>query len=111
MPDEILENKFTAELSNIDDSEIIEPLRMKPKRTAQSEMTAPPVMVGDEKVLSNEALPHSISDEPAILLAIPPVPEERAIPSDLFYEEGQKAVIPENPYLEILSKYRNPPLE
>src|SRR5207253_4190498 len=31
--------------------------------------------------------------------------------SDLFYEEGEKPVVPENPYLEMLSKYRNPPLD
>jgi S-DNA-T family DNA segregation ATPase FtsK/SpoIIIE len=30
---------------------------------------------------------------------------------DLFYEEGEKPVVPENPYNEILIKYKNPPLD
>ncbi len=109
----------SAELPNIDSSEeLIEPLKRKarePKLTASSV----PVMLGDEKTLSNEALPHSISDEILIPLPLadktsPPTPllgKERGVDEDLFFEEGEKPVIPENPYLEILSKYRNPPLD
>ena len=73
-----------------------------------------PVLLGDEKTLSNEALPHSISDE----IPIPPPPTILAtewgapkVGNDLFYEEGERPVVPENPYLEMLTKYRNPSVE
>lgn len=96
-------------IANIDTSEeVIEPLKRHSRATKNS---VPAVMLGDEKVLSNEALPHSVSADSGL-----PVPPEAAtqsiaeVPDDLFYEEGDKPVVPENPYLEVLSKYRNPPI-
>ncbi len=107
------EDQLTAELPNIDSSEeLIEPLKRKvrePRLTA----SAAPVLLGDEKTLSNETLPHSVADEilippPTVLTTEWGVPK---VPTDLFYEEGEKPVIPENPYLEMLTKYRNPSVE
>ncbi len=104
---------LSADLQNIDSSEeLIEPLKRKarePKLTASEA----PVLLGDEKVLSNEALPHSVASE----IPIPPpttLVKEWGAPKvgdDLFYEEGERPVVPENPYQEMLTKYRNPPLE
>src|SRR5581483_779312 len=98
-------------LDNIDRSEaVIEPL--KPRSKEPKAAIPPPVTLGDEKVLSNEALPHSVSTDSG--LPVPRLSEQKAAASaaeDLFHEEGEKPVIPENPYLEMLSKYRIPPLE
>ncbi len=100
-------------IHNIDPSEdVIEPLKRKPREPNITASTAP-VMLGDEKVLSNEALPHSVASEipippPALLAADREIPK---IADDLFYEEGERPVIPENPYQEMLTKYRNPSLE
>jgi len=101
-------------LENIDTSEeLIEPLK---RHVRSSKNTMPPVMVGDEKVLANEALPHSISVDTG--LPIPEAIESRGLlrdadspAEDLFFEEGKKPVVPENPYLEMLSKYRNPTVD
>jgi DNA segregation ATPase FtsK/SpoIIIE-like protein len=78
----------------------------------------PPIVVGDEKVLSNEALPHSVTEEYADVVrdhqALSKLAAKNSIPSipdieeDLFIEEGRKTVIPENPYMEMLTKFRNP---
>ncbi len=108
-------------VQNIDMSEeVIEPLKRK---TKESKTSVAPVILGDEKVLSNEALPHSVADDPALPIPALSMParlsETKQVPlkeieeeaEDLFYEEGERPVVPENPYLEILSKYRNPSLD
>ena len=103
-------------IENIDTTEeIIEPLKRKAKEEAVS---AVPVMLGDEKVLSNEALPHSVSDDSGLPIPrlsnskpVSPIVEGEDESEDLFFEEGERPVVPENPYIEILSKYRNPSLE
>ncbi len=91
-------------ISNIDTSEaVIEPL--KPRAHEAKDPVA--IVLGNEKVLANEALPHSVSVDVGL-----PLPEASYPPSEeLFYEEGRKPVVPENPYLEMLSKFRNPPIE
>ena len=106
-PEEVSES-----FANIDTSEeMIEPLK---RHSRAAKTSQPPVLLGDEKVLANEALPHSISVDtglplPEVIdaLTIDAVPEGE----DLFYEEGHKPVVPENPYLELLPKYRNPSVE
>ncbi len=100
------------DLANIDTSEaMIDPFRPRPKREKNGIAT---VHVGDEKVLADEALPHSVSVDSG--LPVPALAETRSEIeepefADLFYDEGEKPVIPENPYLEMLSKYRNPSIE
>ena len=104
--------------SNIDSSEeMISPFRPKVK---VKKIIEPPIALGDEKVLSNEALPHSVVDEPSIAFitataeSIDTLAADKALlnpfgeDSDLFFEEGVKPVIPENPYLEMLTKFKNP---
>ena len=103
--------------SNIDSSEeMISPFRAKKVK----KIIEPPIALGDEKILSNEALPHSVVDEPSIAFVtataerIDPLKAEKALltpfgeDSDLFFEEGDKPVVPENPYKEMLTKFRNP---
>lgn len=109
----------SIEASNVDTSEeMISPFKAvsKPETTVTIKAEAA-VMLGDEKVLSNDALPHSVIDDNGLPLA-PVVAKQDVEPTlsesrsdDLFIEEGRKSVVPENPYLEILSKFRNPPLD
>lgn len=71
------------------------------------------VEIGDEKVLSNEALPHSkaivedVIDIPAIVA--PPLVSK--LSQSLFPSDMGPDFVPENPYNENLSKYRSPSLE
>ncbi len=71
------------------------------------------VEIGDEKVLSNEALPHSkaivedVIDIPAIVA--PPLISK--LSQSLFPSDMGPDFVPENPYNENLSKYRSPSLE
>ncbi len=77
-----------------------------------AEEKIPVIEIGDEKVLSNEALPHSL-DTPSEFAAIiiePKVPIIEKAPASLF-SVAEKTVIPENPYNEHLSKYRHPSVE
>jgi S-DNA-T family DNA segregation ATPase FtsK/SpoIIIE len=72
----------------------------------------PVIEIGDEKVLSNEALPHSL-DTPSEFAAI--IPEAKTIvtekaPATLF-GSVEKQIIAENPYNEHLGKYRHPALD
>ncbi|MFI5201701.1 MAG: DNA translocase FtsK 4TM domain-containing protein, partial [Candidatus Kapaibacterium sp.] len=75
--------------ANIDTSEeMIEPLK---RRVREAKNSLPPVLLGDEKVLANEALPHSVSVDVGLPLPI----EARSIDiepegEDLFYEKGHK---------------------
>jgi S-DNA-T family DNA segregation ATPase FtsK/SpoIIIE len=81
--------------------------------TAAPEPPAPPapepandaeIIIGDEKVLSNDVLPHSaetIADQPVIKAAPEP---ERIAPPTLFAD----AYTPENPYNESLKNYHTP---
>ncbi|GEM_PF-39027 len=110
-----------SEISNVDTTEdVIDPLKPKvkeSKRATPTAMTLPPVTVGDEKALSNEALPHSVSEEVSIVRPLvrmtdtKPAQEADEESSDLFFEEGKKPFVPENPYQEILLKYRSPSLD
>ncbi len=71
------------------------------------------VEIGDEKVLSNEVLPHSkaivedVIDIPAIVA--PPLISK--LSQSLFPSDMGPDFVPENPYNENLSKYRSPSLE
>ena len=108
-----IDESLSTDIQNIDSSEdMIEPLKRITREPKLMGATAP-VLLGDEKTLSNEALPHSVADE--ILIPPPTVlSTEWGVPKvgeDLFYEEGQRPVVPENPYLEMLTKYRNPSVE
>ncbi len=104
---------LSADIQNIDPSEaLIEPLKRMARKPEQTGSLAP-ILLGNEKTLSNEALPHSISDDaiippPTVLANVFEVPK---VATDLFYEEGERPVVPENPYLEMLTKYRNPSVE
>ena len=94
--------------------------KFQPAITSETAMNVEPVIaVGDEKVLSNEALPHSITEEYAEVVrdhqALGKLVAKDSIQKaflnteeDLFIEEGRKSIVPENPYLEILTKFRNP---
>ncbi|HET9135494.1 MAG TPA: DNA translocase FtsK 4TM domain-containing protein, partial [Candidatus Kapabacteria bacterium] len=69
----------------------------------------PGVEIGDEKVLSNEALPHSVSVEEVAAEIVPVIPAEKKImPATLF---GSSDIIAENPYNEHLTRYRHPSLD
>ena len=72
----------------------------------------PPIFIGDEKVLSNEALPHSLdtASEFAVIVGIPQDVVAEKTPPTLF-AAADRAFVPENPYNEILNKYRHPALD
>jgi S-DNA-T family DNA segregation ATPase FtsK/SpoIIIE len=84
----------------------------------------PPVLLGDESTLSNDALPHSIEGG-APLLAIEndhqSLAREAAREADklrkageeLIFEEApvKRVIIPENPYLENLNKFKLPSVD
>ncbi|MEI8134284.1 MAG: DNA translocase FtsK [bacterium] len=72
----------------------------------------PIIEIGNEKILSNEALPHSL-DTVSEFAAIIPEPKAviaEPVPTSLF-GALEKNVIAENPYNENLSKYRHPSVE
>ncbi|MDP4235091.1 MAG: DNA translocase FtsK [Bacteroidota bacterium] len=98
-------------------------IKEEPKPAAPERMTAPPVPVaieeklpvieiGNEKILSNEALPHSLDtpSEFASIVIEPKTPAIEKAPATLF-GSMEKQVVPENPYNEHLSKYRHPSLD
>jgi DNA segregation ATPase FtsK/SpoIIIE-like protein len=83
-----------------------------------------PVVLGTEKAVSDEVLPHSIDHEyrdvvrdhqQASRAAAKEFDNARMdITNPNLYKderEGRKVVVPENPYNEILGKYRNPPID
>jgi S-DNA-T family DNA segregation ATPase FtsK/SpoIIIE len=84
-----------------------------------------PVQLGDESIVSNAALPHSVmgGDELRDVVrehqtlsrqVAKEIEKSKKTESDatLFEPEAVKRmIIPENPYQEVLSKYRNPTLE
>lgn len=115
IPSPVSDELRTDEIANIDPSvEMISPLaapvkKEKPEQKIVVKHEAP-VQLGDEKALSNEALPHSVASE-SLLPPVPPSKIIERVSDDLFQEEGEKAVVPENPYMEMLGKYRNPPLD
>ena len=99
-----------------------EPYMTHAPQTAASESPAaqqviveekiPIIEIGDEKVLSNEALPHSL-DTPSEFAAIvieSKIPAAEKATASLF-STIEKPLIPENPYNEHLSKYRHPSVE
>jgi DNA segregation ATPase FtsK/SpoIIIE-like protein len=73
---------------------------------------APVIEIGDEKILSNEILPHSL-DTPSEFAAIVPEPKAPAVDltSATLFGAVEKSFIPENPYNEHLGKYRHPSLD
>ncbi len=84
------------------------------KEPEPMEMAATAVEIGDEKTLSNDVLPHSVSvEEPIAEVAAATAPgipaEKRANPTLFGPQSGQ--IIPENPYNEHLNKYRHPSLD
>ncbi|MDP4199531.1 MAG: DNA translocase FtsK 4TM domain-containing protein [Bacteroidota bacterium] len=105
------------ESSNVDSSEqVISPFTAPPKQKGLKSEAA--VLLGDEKTLSNESLPHSVIDDKGLpvlpLDTAPAIVAGAIVPGkseDLFFEEGKKPVVPENPYLELLTKFRNPPID
>ena len=110
-------------LEGIDKIEAVKPIKREQQISIKKEL--PPVLLGDESTLSNDALPHSV-DAGAELRDV--VKEHQslareaareadkmrkaAIDEPLFEEAPVKRVIiPENPYQEILNKYRLPSVD
>ncbi len=71
------------------------------------------VEIGDEKVLSNEALPHSkaIVEDVIEIPAIVAPPLISKLSQSLFPSDMGPDFVPENPYNENLSKFRSPSLD
>ncbi len=111
LPDDVTNESYKTNTSH---SPIIEPKAeaIIEQSPISAEEKIPIIEIGDEKVLSNEALPHSL-DTPSEFAAIiiePKVPIIEKTPASLF-SAAEKTVIPENPYNEHLSKYRHPSVE
>ncbi|HET6511016.1 MAG TPA: DNA translocase FtsK 4TM domain-containing protein, partial [Candidatus Kapabacteria bacterium] len=83
-----------------------------------------PVVLGDAKVVSDAVLPHSVDHEYRDVVRDHQSASRAAakefsgggmdITNPNLYKderEGRKVVVPENPYNEILGKYRNPPID
>ncbi|MFI5263452.1 MAG: DNA translocase FtsK 4TM domain-containing protein, partial [Candidatus Kapaibacterium sp.] len=86
------------------------PERLTPQPVIEEKI--PLIEIGDEKVLSNEVLPHSldVASEFAAIPMEPKTPAAEKISSTLF-PLPERSVVPENPYNEHLSKYRHPALD
>ncbi|HET6512187.1 MAG TPA: DNA translocase FtsK, partial [Candidatus Kapabacteria bacterium] len=99
---------------------------LKPKRPDQPITIKHdvPVVLGDEKVVSDEVLPHSVDHEYRDVVRDHQAASRQAardfdgarmdlMNPNLYKDEreGRKVVVPENPYNEILGKYRNPPID
>jgi S-DNA-T family DNA segregation ATPase FtsK/SpoIIIE len=101
--------------------------KMLAEKTPKIELRKDPVEVqlGDESIVSNEALPHSVmgGDELRDVVrehqslsrqVAKEIEKSKKSESEASLFESQiakKVIIPENPYQEILSKYRNPSLD
>jgi DNA segregation ATPase FtsK/SpoIIIE-like protein len=95
----------------------------KPEQKIQIRHEAP-VVLGDEKVVSDAVLPHSVDHEYRDVVRDHQSASRAAakefsgggmdITNPNLYKderEGRKVVVPENPYNEILGKYRLPPID
>lgn len=140
-PESASETEVPEEVTNVDRQPLAE-LMEEPAITIRSLAKSPAVpptdeapairrgmtsvSLGDEKVVSNDVLPHSVSteaDEFRDIVREHQVLSRQAakdadqgklgIENPNLYKderEGRKVLVPENPYNEILSKYKNPPL-
>ncbi len=100
----------------------LKPVKREQQISIKKEL--PPVLLGDESTLSNEALPHSIdggaelrgvvSEHQSLAReAAREADKLRKLGEEPLFEEApvKRVIIPENPYLEILNKYKLPSVE
>ncbi|MEO6940509.1 MAG: DNA translocase FtsK, partial [Candidatus Kapaibacterium sp.] len=87
----------------------------KPKirRGQEIAKVIPEVELGDETVLSNAALPHSVTGEEGLhdIVREHQVMSKvaaKVADAPLFTAVAKRTIIPENPYDEVLTRYKNP---
>ncbi len=114
----VLPTDISNEPEKVSTPIIEEPIARMPERLTPIESPEEKnsiIEIGDEKVLSNEALPHSLdtaSEFSAIVIEpkVEPVKVVEKVAATLF-GVLEKSIVPENPYNENLSKYRHPSVE
>ncbi|MEP7234100.1 MAG: DNA translocase FtsK [Ignavibacteriota bacterium] len=107
LPSDLLETQIPVVKA---EPKIITPERLTPAQQPQQKNTV--VEIGDEKVLSNEVLPHSLDTASEFAaIAVEPIPSAAEKISSTLFPLPERTIIPENPYNEHLSKYRHPTLE
>lgn len=125
LPTDLEEEKITAK--PVEMPQIIEAVEPAPIIPIESKMTAPEVAeeevpivtIGDEKVLSNEVLPHSADEDFRGIVVehqiaskeiAKEIRRDRDISSPTLFPD-ERSFLPENPYNEVLKNYHAPSLE